>query len=173
MSQSSFIDAKVDLAESSRAERCHVARASLAQLRDLEASLQASQQALLRRDCAGVELGTLEQRRLQQALELLWDRNPVHSHRDDSQGDGRPQPNLPSPSASGSLSGLAGELRAAELRVLHLGSVQAILLDRAQRSLVMLANLVAGSGATYGPPVRAAWPIDPVAETGKGSRCRA
>jgi hypothetical protein len=101
-------------------------------LLELEASLLSSQKALLARDLAGVEQGTLEQMCLRRALEILrpWD----GARTSDSE-----QP--------------SSELRATAMRILHLGRVQGALLDRAQRSLRMISNLLAGPEANYGPPL--------------------
>lgn len=151
-----FIDAAVHRAESSLPDG-DFDRSCLALLHQLETSLQASQRALLCGDVAGVELGTVEQRRLQAALEPLWRRNRNHLR-----SDGLQEQDAPSRSIPESATELADELRAALIRVLHLGRVQAILLGRAQRSLVVLGNLLAGAGANYGPAARTAWvPIDP------------
>ena len=103
-----------------------LAAAAISVLLELEASLLSSQEALLARDLAGVEQGTREQVRLQRAFEILrpWDAAQTSS-----------------------------ELRATAMRILHLGRVQAALLDRAQRSLRMISNLLAGPEASYGPPL--------------------
>ena len=92
----------------------------------MEASFQSSQRALLSRDLAAIEQQTREQVRLRREFEAL------------------------------SRCGLVGsdsDLRAAEEYVLHLGRVQLALVARAQRSLRILSNLLAGPQSTYGPPV--------------------
>jgi hypothetical protein len=94
----------------------------------LEASLRSSQTALLLRDLAGIEEHTRELLGLRTELEALC--------------------------AVGSLGnpGLGNrDLSAAALHVLHLGRVQMALLERAQRSLRMIANLLAGPRAGYSP----------------------
>lgn len=139
MSQPPLIDATACPADSSLPNPSDVARASLVLLHELETSLAASQRALLRSDVTGMETGTREQRRLQRALEILWAANRFDSR----------------PSES------AGQLRAAQMRVLYLGRVQVVLLRRAQQSLVVLGNLLAGTEASYRPAARASWiPID-------------
>jgi hypothetical protein len=111
-----------------------IVAASLALLAALEASLTASQRALLLRDATALAERTREQIALRLELELLWgkksaSRNPAHNDL-----------------------ALASALRPALLRVLHLGRVQAALLERAQRWLGMVANLLAGPAANYLPP---------------------
>lgn len=113
-----------------------IAAPSLALLAALEASLAAAQQALLRRDTSALQEHTREQIGLQQRLELLWGKNSVLTI--SQQND----PTLLMTSA----------LRPALLRILHLGRVQAALLQRAQRWQAMVANLVAGPAANYLPP---------------------
>ena len=96
-------------------------------LTELEASLQASQRALLAHDLASLEHRTGEQIRLRRALEIF------------GTPDGAPLAE----------SDLPHELRAAQKRVLHLGRVQLALLGRAQRWLRTLSHLMAGPGASY------------------------
>jgi hypothetical protein len=132
------------------------AEASVGLLRKLAGSLQSSQRALLSRDLAGIEQHTGEQIRLRRALEILWSQNlPQASD---------PMPfdsmlNDPTPYARAG----ASELRLAQMRVLHLGRIQAALLTRAQRRARMLSHLFAGPGANYTPPAynwlaeRGAW----------------
>jgi hypothetical protein len=108
-----------------------MAQASVAVLVELEASLQASQAALLARDLAQVERSTSEQLRLQRALEILWPRD----------GIGVPE----------SDPALAGELRSTQMRVLHLVRTQAALLRRAQLWLRTVSNMLAGPEAIYLP----------------------
>jgi len=117
-----------------------LAQARLAILGELESSLEASQKALLARDLEGIERETREQVRLQRALAILGapDAVPVG---DRAVGGARPQAEAPQDSASGS----------AQTRVLHLARVQAALLARAQRSAKMIAHLLAGPEAPYGP----------------------
>jgi len=95
---------------------------------ELEASLRASQRALLSHDVALMERHTCEQIRLQRLLEVLWSRRDAA--RDPA---------------------FVVEMRAAQMRVLHLGRVQAALLVRAQRWQNMLSNLLAGPETSYVP----------------------
>jgi hypothetical protein len=122
-----------------------IAQAWLSLLAELEASLQASQRALLDRDVACLEQSSGEQIRLLHALEIFW----PSPRNDPAQDD----------------SALAAELRAAQMRVLHLGRVQAALLARAQRWLRTIENLLAGPATNYTPytatrvPLSAALPL--------------
>jgi hypothetical protein len=153
--QKSAAPESVECAGSSRGTA--FAEAGGALLGELESSLQSSQRALLARDLAGIEQHTGEQIRLRRALEILWSQNlPQASD---------PMPfdsmlNDPMPYARAG----ASELRLAQMRVLHLGRVQAALLARAQRRARMLSHLFAGPGASYAPPAchwadeRGAWP---------------
>src|SRR5579863_3212787 len=119
-----------------RRGNAEIAQASRALLGRLEASLQASQDALLARDITRLEERTCEQIGLRRSLEILWDAaHPPGS--DAAPHDLR----------------LAAELRAAQIRVLRLGRVQAALLGRAQRWLRMVSNLLAGPEASYAPLV--------------------
>jgi hypothetical protein len=105
-----------------------IAQSSRALLSDLEASLADGQQALLARDFTRMEQCTRQQIDSHQALAILW-----------RQGIADPA----------SVPGL----RPAQLRVLHAARVQAALLERAQRWLRTLANLVAGPASNYSPPI--------------------
>jgi hypothetical protein len=124
---------------------------SLALLGELEASLRNSQRALVSRDVVGIERGTHEQWRLQQALRALWseDRTPLQDRA--SAGDGFGWPGQAQ---------LAAGVRIAKARVLHLARIQLALLARAQRSLNALSRLLDGPGASYSPPAcrSAVWP---------------
>ena len=115
-------------------DRSEIAPASRVLLGELEASLEASQRALLSRDVACLEELTGEQIRLRHSLEIVWSRDAAPGREARSQD----------PAA-------AGGLRAAQLRVLHLGRVQAALLTRAERWLTMVSNLLAGPTASYAP----------------------
>jgi hypothetical protein len=118
-------------------------RTILAVVLPLEASLRASQAALLARDLSGIEKGTRDQILLQKELAILSStRRDLAETLPGGRSGRRPLTNGP----------LAAELREAQLRALHLGRVQAALLIRAQRSLRMLSHLVAGAQANYGPP---------------------
>jgi hypothetical protein len=123
--------------------KTELAAAALALLSELEASLRASQKALLARDAEGIEQGTREQVGLQGALARLWAQDAARPAGSDSwrrAGTPRCEP------------ALAAALLAAQWRVLHLGRVQAGLLARAQRTLRMISNLLAGPEAVYGLP---------------------
>lgn len=104
-------------------------------LAELECSLEAGQRALLSRDLAGLERATSEQIGLHRSLQALGSQNGA-----------------PKNDATPLDPALAAGLRAAQWRVLYLGRVQAALLTRAQRSLRMLSNLLAGPGASYAAP---------------------
>jgi hypothetical protein len=124
-----------------------MARSASALLAELQASLEGSQRALLSHDLGGLERGTSEQIGLQrslQALPALWSQN------------GAPRPDGAPGDATPLDPALAAGLRAAQWRVLYLGRVQAALLTRAQRSLRMLSNLLAGPEASYAAPSYAA-----------------
>jgi len=101
------------------------AAACLAVLRQLEATLQLGQKALLAYDLSAIEFATSEQARLRQEFETLWAWGIPRADTD------------------------AAELRAAQQRILHLGKTQAALLSRAQRYLNVLARLHAGANAAY------------------------
>ncbi|MGP0020483.1 MAG: hypothetical protein ACLPHP_18085 [Candidatus Sulfotelmatobacter sp.] len=112
-----------------------MARSAGALLAELQGSLEASQRALLSHDLVGLERATSEQIGLQRSLQAL-----------------RSQNGAPGTDATPLDPALAAGLRAAQWRVLYLGRVQAALLTRAQRSLRMLSNLLAGPGANYAAP---------------------
>ena len=140
-----------------------MAQTSLALLRELEASLESTQQAVLARDLAGLEQGTREQLRLRQELEILWAWDRTHPHADPTGGTR----NLPD------TSDLMVELRAVGMRVLHLGRVQAALLVRAQRSLRMIAHLLAGPESSYSPgPLQNPRSLSPATGLREESPCR-
>jgi hypothetical protein len=133
-----------------------IMRARLVLLAELEASLQASQQALLSRDISSLERRTSEQLRLQKALAIL-----------------SAPSRLPGRRFAGRTSALSAELRAAETRVLQHARVQAALLDRAQRWLRTVANLLAGVEKNYAPPSGTpgiAYPVRTAAPTGPKPR---
>jgi hypothetical protein len=120
-------------------------QAILLVLRQLEASLEASQAAVLAREVEGIERHTEEQMRLSRALTILYGESTFHAHQQHHPASDFPAA-LPRMTTR-----LAADLRAAEKRVLQLTRVQAALLGRAQRFLRILTNLVAGPGASYGP----------------------
>ena len=103
-----------------------IAQSARALFADLETSLADSQQALLARDFTRFEQCTREQIGLHRALEVMW------------------------PLSSCDLASCTA-LREAQLRVLRAVRVQAALLDRAQRWIRTLANLIAGPEANYCP----------------------
>ena len=145
-------------------DRVHLAEVRLGLLRDLEASLETTQKAVLARDLVGLGQGTHEQIRLHQALETVLDRTYA---RIGGPADGpwrlRCEPCL------------AAELHASAMRVLHLGRVQAALLVRAQRSLRMISNLLAGPESSYSPtPVPMPHSMrNPAPDAGEEHPCRA
>jgi hypothetical protein len=157
-----------------------LAEASAAFLGELESSLLSSQRALLARDLASLEQATREQKRLRRALEILWTSGPtvpdVTTHdsttHDSATHDSATHDWSMHDSAAAldlrSSPALAAELRAAQLRVLHLARVQAALLAREGRWLTTLANLMAGPEAGYGAArIRRSAPGSPAAGDGK------
>ena len=124
-------------------------------LGELESSLQASQHDLLSRNLAGIEQRTGEQIRLRRALKILWSRNPLQS-----------SDPMPFDRAG------AAKLLLTQLRVLHLGRVQAALLMRAQRRSRMLSHVLAGPGAGYAAPaVDRALPSPAWSSAGRRTHC--
>jgi hypothetical protein len=126
-----------------------IAQASRALLAELEASLEASQRALLGRDVASLEQCTSEQARLQRSLEILWSAGAAHlpgsnSPKSDAASD-IPAFNVP----AFDIPAFDAELRAAQRRVLHLGRIQTALLGRAQRWLRTVSHLLAGLDQSY------------------------
>jgi hypothetical protein len=128
--------------ETALSEPQDLTRTSVVILAELEDSLLSCQKALLAHDISGIEQETLNQQRLQQTLEALWTGSMAHSQ------DGNSSQEFSRPK----LSSQPAELRAAKARVLHLGRVQLALLSRAQRSMNTVLRLLAGPGASYGPP---------------------
>jgi hypothetical protein len=148
---------------SPRRSSAEIAQASRALLGELEASLQASQDALLAHDVARLEECTCEQIGLRRSLEILWD--AAHPPGSDPAQYDLAQYDLR----------LSAELRAAQMRVLRLGRVQAALLGRAQRWLRMVSNLLAGPEASYAPPPSARmaqYPAWPPASSGPSDNTR-
>jgi len=127
----------------SRLGAATLAEAGISVLLELEASLIASIRAVLGHDASALEWATQDQLRLRRALEVL----------------GAPSGNRlrTNPSAAGFTSPTnmesADAFDAAQMRVLHLGRVQAALLRREQRWMNVLANLVAGPEANYVRPI--------------------
>jgi hypothetical protein len=145
--------------ESVQLESVQLESAVLGLLLELEASLKTSQRALLTRDLASIEQGTREQTRLvgslsivsapiaaQLAAHLAGDPHQIATalsnpaHRSRVRLDSRLSAQVSS------------QVNAASIRILYLGRVQAALLVRARQCLRMLAHLVAGPQAGYGPP---------------------
>jgi hypothetical protein len=116
--------------------------ASLALLRELESSLEASQRALLECDLAGIEQGAQEQMRLTAQLPPL-----LFASR--SKQSASIEPGQPKAGASASRG--PAELHAAANRILALVRVHMLLLGRSQQDLSVLLNLIAGTAASYGP----------------------
>jgi len=123
-----------------------IAESSLNLLRQLEASLQASQRALLSGDLEALQEKTCEQLRLQGALQACWSQNGA--------GARESNPMLAE-------FAIASDLRAAQMRVLDLGRVQAAILSRANRWLTTVSNLLAGAAAGYSSPVKRWTPCSP------------
>jgi hypothetical protein len=136
MTQPTANDALPPPSEPQRTARTEIAQARRSLLAELEASLETSQRALLARDVAGLEQSSGEQMRLLRALQIFWQPglaldDPVHD----------------------------AELRAMQMRVLHLGRVQAALLARGQRWLRTIAHLVAGPATNYVPSASPGVPL--------------
>lgn len=143
-----------------------MARAAVALLAELEASLEAGQRTLLSRDLEGLERATSEQIGLHRSLQTLRSHG---AQNDGAQNNGAQNNGTQNNGARGNHGALgpggapgnhappldpalAAGLLAAQWRVLYLGRVQAALLTRAQRSLRMLSNLLAGPEASYAAP---------------------
>ena len=114
MSQQLFIDMHLGAAEtqsgaqppaSSESSSAEIAEGRLSQLKQLETSLLASQSALLSGDLEALQRETCEQLRLQRALDAGW----LHNRADT-------ESNPP-----GNEFATSTDLRAAQMRVLHLG----------------------------------------------------
>lgn len=152
------------------------ARARLALMRQLQASLCGSHKALQALDLAGIEQGTSEQVSLSRKLaedlrshgvaacgKRLWDGNQWL----DDPAAGRVQC---APS-------LAEELRRSERGVWQALRLQLALLERAQCKLRVLANMLADPSRNYGPlPAQSGgprrWPFL-TSERERSDRCRA
>jgi hypothetical protein len=105
----------------------------LALLIALEISLSRSQKALLARDLSGIQRGVREQTILYREIKIL------------SRSD------APAPASES----YRAEIFPRQARILHLARVQAALLMKAQRSLLMIASLAGALGTSYAPPP---WP---------------
>jgi hypothetical protein len=149
-----------------------IAQACLAFMREMEASLEASQAALLALDVAATERCTNEQVRLRQCMEALLSgcrlasaRNSKARHlpeqdlkkKEDLKEEGSKEKefgwNLPPCTPE-----MAERLRAASERIQKMARVQAALLRRARQFLCVLSNIVAGTEAVYGQRIRPSWP---------------
>ncbi|MGB8061573.1 MAG: hypothetical protein WCF26_06750 [Candidatus Sulfotelmatobacter sp.] len=119
--------------------------------RELEASLLASQNALLSGDLAGLEQLTGEQELLQHKLSLVGRPQIAQRQIGTEGGVGSTAAKLAPPPISISLS---SAVRGAWTRVLHLGRVQIALLARRQQGLRILRHRMAGLQSLYGPPAR-------------------
>jgi len=125
----------------SPADAVRAAQASLALLHELEASLEATQKAVLARDLARLDEGTREQIRLEQAFREQWTQCRTLCQETPASSS------LPIPLEPR----CAAELRTAATHVLDHVRVQAALLIRAQRSLRMLASLAGRTELSYRP----------------------
>ena len=116
-------------------------------LRDLEASLGGSLQALLALDLAGIEQGTREQvglvRELQRYPEM---RMPRPGQTGERREGGTQETGAEVPTWSREM---AEDVRHCEEAVLQAARVQAALLARARRKLRILANMLAGPSLNY------------------------
>jgi hypothetical protein len=117
----------------------------IALIAEVENAFRALQSALLSRNLEGLRQATRE---LAGGHEKLNSFEYLNSRKGESQGS-----EFQGNDTSGSRERVA-ELRQAERRILQLGRVQAALLGRAQKSLVTLTNMLAGSEIIYGPPAR-------------------
>ncbi|MGA9543177.1 MAG: hypothetical protein WBQ85_06400 [Candidatus Sulfotelmatobacter sp.] len=129
------------------------ARSALTLVRDLEASLHASRNALLALDLAGIERETREQVRSIRKLEDVLARSMAPRARGmtkeralvRSGNSPEPEPE-PQPEPQ-------EELRRSCHRVLEAARLQAALLARARTKLRVMANMLAGQSVNYGPLV--------------------
>jgi hypothetical protein len=105
-------------------------------LRELEASLLRSRKALLALDLTGIEQGTREQIGLVRAMASSGQLEiKMRTEKNDSLADSQE---------------IATELKRCVARVLQASRVQAALLDRMQRKLRILGNMLAGPSSIYG-----------------------
>jgi hypothetical protein len=112
-------------------------------MHELEASLQGSRQALLALDLAGIERGTCDQLGLIGKMGGLWQQSAAvaaSGAREAKAPDFRSYP-----------SELGEEFIRSRNRILDALRLQAALLRRARRKLCVLANMLAGPTASYGP----------------------
>ena len=101
----------------------------MALLHQLEASLRDGQAALLRRDLNGLKRSTENQKTLYQTLTALPGGFASLAFGDDAEQTSKD----------------------VLIRIFRIGQLQAKLLARAQRALIVFANLMAGAGSNYGP----------------------
>ena len=124
-------------------------------LRELEASLRGSRQALLALDLAGIEQGTREQVGLVRELQRFpepWMKMPGPGARLEQRSEGRENETRGTGTSERPAWSreMAAEVRRSEEAVLQAARVQAALLARAQRKLRILANMLAGPTLNYG-----------------------
>lgn len=112
----------------------HAADMLLALFEDLEGNLLASQRALVSGDLNQLEECTREQALLARRLADLLDSAAV------------------APPGRASSSEMRREVRAAQLRILHLGRVHLALLARRKQGLRTLCHRIAGPHSLYCPP---------------------
>ncbi len=144
----------------------------LAILRELETSLDASHNAVLRVDLAGMEERTAEQTRLLAQLNAL--NQPAadapatgNSHNQNLQNPDLHDQDLPNRDLQSqdvqnqgahdqdaNNADVLAQLHAGAAKVLHLGRVQAALLARARLRTRMIAHLLAGPQAAYAAAAR-------------------
>jgi hypothetical protein len=110
-------------------------------LRELEASLGGSRQALLALDLAGIEQGTREQVALVRELQKFPEMQTGERHEGGTQETGAEVPTWSRETAE--------DVRRCEEAVLQAARVQAALLARARRKLRILANMLAGPSLNY------------------------
>jgi hypothetical protein len=112
-------------------------------MRELEASLHSSRKALLALDLAGIESENRQQVQLIRELGRLVQRSPVTVP---GRQPVRNRGAWPAPSTE-----VEKELRQCCSQVLEAARLQAALLARVRAKLRVLANMLAGQSATYGP----------------------
>ena len=128
--------------ESANRQPPYAADPFLALCEELESNLLASQQALVSGDLSWLEELTGKQ--------LLFERKLANLL-----ASAREAPPVTADSAE-----MQCKMRAAQLRILHLGRVHMALLARRQRSLRTLRHRMAGRESFYGPPTNPDTPMD-------------
>ena len=106
----------------------------LALMEELESSLAGSHEALLKLDLAGIEQGTSHQAGLIEKLDAIRKQSENGAIRLPARADE-----------------LWAEIHRSRTRILQAARLQAALLARAQLKLRVLANMLAGPSADYGP----------------------